>query len=94
MTAVLAIEDRESERFSGPVLTLCTADQPDPDFLPFPEDRLEDLREGIRYAMSWTELEGWIARARSAYEQGELEAPQVEALMEQAIHVSRCIPEP
>ena len=94
MTAVLAIEDRESERFNGPVLTLCTADQPDLDFLSFSEDRFEDLREGIRYAMSWAELEGWIARARTAHEQGKLEALQVETLMEQAIHVSRCIPEP
>jgi len=68
-------------------------DQPDGDLLPVSGDRFTDLHESIRYAMSWAELEGWIAQARAAYEQGELEAPQVEELMEQAIHVSRCIPE-
>jgi len=73
--------------------TSCIEDQLDFDLLSLPGDRFDDLHEGIRYAMSWAELEGWIARARIAYEQGTLESFQVEELMEQAIHVSRCVPE-
>jgi len=73
--------------------TSCVEDQLDFDLLSLPGDRFDDLHEGIRYAMSWDELEGWIARARTAYEQGALAEPQVEELVEQAIHVSRCVPE-
>jgi len=53
-----------------------------------------DLQEGIRYAMSWSELEGWIERARESHQQNRLDDAEMEELMEQAIQISRCIPEP
>jgi hypothetical protein len=42
--------------------------------------------------MSWIELEGWIDRARRAYEEGDLHSRHVEILMEHALRISRCIP--
>ena len=57
------------------------------------DDVLRNLEDGIRYAMSWIELESWIDRARLAYEEGDLQARQVEVLMEQALRLSRSIPE-
>ncbi len=54
---------------------------------------LQNLENGILYAMSWIELEGWIDHARLAYEEGDLQARQVEILMEQALRISRCVPE-
>ena len=56
-------------------------------------DRFFDLQEGIRFAMSWTELEGWIDRACRAYAHGDLDAVQVEELAEQAVRVSQQVPE-
>lgn len=59
----------------------------------FEDPVLQNLENGIHYAMSWIELEGWIDRARLAYEEGDLHARQVEILMEQALRISRCVPE-
>ena len=58
-----------------------------------PADRFFDLQEGIRLAMSWTELEGWVERASRAYTRGDLDAVQVEELAEQAVRVSQQVPE-
>jgi hypothetical protein len=58
-----------------------------------PSDHFFDLQEGIRFAMSWTELEGWIDRAGRAYARGDLDAVQVEELAEQAVRVSQQVPE-
>ena len=60
---------------------------------PIPTDRFFDLQEGIRLAMSWTELEGWIERASRAYTRGDLDAVQVEELAEQAVRMSQQVPE-
>lgn len=48
----------------------------------------DDLREGIGYALSWAELEEWLAQASRAYARGELDASQVEMLTELAIQMS------
>jgi hypothetical protein len=58
-------------------------------------DRLlfSDLQQSIEYAVSWQELEGWLARASIAHRKGALSTAQVEDLVERAIEVSRTIPE-
>lgn len=56
-------------------------------------DSFVDLREGVRFAMSWKELEGWIDRATNAFRRGELVADEVEELVELAIETSRQVPE-
>ena len=52
-----------------------------------------DLREGVRFAMSWSELEGWIERAAAAHRSGGLATNQLEELVDLAIDVSRQVPE-
>lgn len=62
--------------------------------LPFvPGDVFSDLQEGIRCAVSWTELEGWIDRACRAQACGALKIDQVEHLVEQAVGISQCLPD-
>lgn len=53
----------------------------------------DDLHEGIRYALSWTELEAWVAQANRAHSMGQLDATELEHLTELAIQVSRVVPE-
>ena len=52
-----------------------------------------DLLQSIGYAESWRELDGWLARASLAAQEGALSVRQVEVLVERAIEVSRTIPE-
>jgi hypothetical protein len=52
-----------------------------------------DLLQSIGYAESWRELDGWLTRASQAHRKGALSARQLEALVAQAIEVSRTIPE-
>ncbi|MFA6107170.1 MAG: hypothetical protein WDA75_00245 [Candidatus Latescibacterota bacterium] len=56
-------------------------------------DCFDDLHEGIRYALSWTELEAWVAQANRAHAMGQLDAAELEHLTELAIRVSRAVPE-
>jgi hypothetical protein len=53
----------------------------------------DDIHEGIRYALSWTELEAWVAQANRAHSMGQLDAAELEHLTELAIQVSHVVPE-
>ena len=61
----------------------------------FDQDRMlfGDLLQSIGYAESWRELDGWLARASRAAQEGALSLRQLEALVERATEVSRAIPE-
>ena len=54
---------------------------------------LEAMRDNIWQARCWRDLDGWIDAIRLAFEQGEVDAFGAEWLMQQAIRVSRLIPE-
>lgn len=53
----------------------------------------EYLAAGIVRANSWLDLEYWIGRAERACQEGDLAFDQLEKLVQQAVEVSRGIPE-
>ena len=54
---------------------------------------LEAMQENIWQARCWRDLDGRIETVRLAFEQGEVDAFGVEWLMQQAVRVSRLVPE-
>lgn len=54
---------------------------------------LEAMQDNIWQARCWRDLDGWVNAIRLAFEQGKVDAFGVEWLMQQAIRVSRLIPE-
>ena len=52
-----------------------------------------DLQLNIRYAMSWLELEGWIAQACRAHRVGALTQIELDGLMDEAQGIGEQLPE-
>ncbi len=52
-----------------------------------------DLRLSICYAMSWLELEGWIAQACRAHRVGALTLIELDGLLDEAQNVGEQLPE-
>ena len=54
---------------------------------------LAAMEDNIWRARCWRDLDSWVDAIRLAFEQGEVDAFGVEGLMQQAIRVSRLVPE-
>ena len=54
---------------------------------------LAAMEENIWQARCWRDLNGWIDAIGRAFEHGEVDAFGGESLMQQAIRVSRLVPE-
>ena len=52
-----------------------------------------DLQLGVRYAMSWLELEGWLDQARRACEVGAISANELDQLLEEAMSIGNALAE-
>ena len=52
-----------------------------------------DLQLGVRYAMSWLELKGWLDEARRACEVGAISPDELDQLIEEAMRISSALAE-
>lgn len=52
-----------------------------------------ELRLGIRFAMSWLELEGWLSQARRACEVGAISQDELDELLEEAMRMGSALAE-
>ncbi len=52
-----------------------------------------DFQLGVRYAMSWLELEGWLDQARRACEAGAINQDELDQLLEEAMNIGSALAE-